>query len=414
MRFLFWGINYAPETTGIAPYTAEWAEWLAARGHEVEVVSTFPYYPEWRKRREDARRWRSVELRSGVKLTRCWHYVPARPSALKRMLHEASFAAASWDRLLLTRADLIIVILPPLLLGAAARIAAALRGHRYQIHVQDLQPDAALGLGMLKPSAFTQALYALEAFGYRGASQVSSIVPSMIDRLEGKPSARGRTALVPNWLRGSGPRPVGAEAVAALRQKLAVPEGALLASYSGNLGAKQGLRVLIGAARRLAQRPPAEDAPPWHFLLIGNGAEREALASEIYAMQLPNIGLAPLLDADDYAALLSASDVCLVTQRRGTGDFFFPSKLLSLWQAGRPVVAAADPDAALDREVLRSGGGWTVPAEDDAALAELLPKLAALPRAEREQRGARGRAWVEQYDRDRVLEAWLRGVQQVG
>ncbi|PJI53066.1 glycosyltransferase WbuB, partial [Methylobacterium radiotolerans] len=48
MKILIYGINYAPELTGTGKYTAELAEWLAARGHEVGVVTAPPYYPQWR------------------------------------------------------------------------------------------------------------------------------------------------------------------------------------------------------------------------------------------------------------------------------------------------------------------------------------------------------------------------------
>ena len=52
MRVLIHGINFTPELIGIGKYTGEMAEWLAARGHEVRVVTAPPYYPEWRVREE--------------------------------------------------------------------------------------------------------------------------------------------------------------------------------------------------------------------------------------------------------------------------------------------------------------------------------------------------------------------------
>ena len=55
MRVIVWGINYAPEFTGIAPHNVALCEFLHARGHDVEMVSTFSYYPTWRKLPEDRR-----------------------------------------------------------------------------------------------------------------------------------------------------------------------------------------------------------------------------------------------------------------------------------------------------------------------------------------------------------------------
>src|SRR5437879_2420630 len=50
MRVIVWGINFAPELTGIAPYNVALCEFLQARGDDVEMVTTFAYYPAWRKR----------------------------------------------------------------------------------------------------------------------------------------------------------------------------------------------------------------------------------------------------------------------------------------------------------------------------------------------------------------------------
>lgn len=48
MKILLYGVNYAPELTGIGKYSGEMAIWLAEQGHEVRVVTAPPYYPEWK------------------------------------------------------------------------------------------------------------------------------------------------------------------------------------------------------------------------------------------------------------------------------------------------------------------------------------------------------------------------------
>ena len=63
-----------------------------------------------------------------------------------------------------------VVISPPLLLGAAAWVVARLKGCRYVLHVQDLQPDAAVALGMVDGKWFIDLLRRLEEFSYRSAA----------------------------------------------------------------------------------------------------------------------------------------------------------------------------------------------------------------------------------------------------
>ncbi|HEY2342149.1 MAG TPA: glycosyltransferase, partial [Chthoniobacteraceae bacterium] len=98
MRILVWGINYAPEVTGIGPCNTALCEYLHAAGHDVEMVTSFSYYPSWRKREEDRRAlWRTEVIR-GVPVHRCWLYVPAKVRRWKRMLHELTFVFMSFCR----------------------------------------------------------------------------------------------------------------------------------------------------------------------------------------------------------------------------------------------------------------------------------------------------------------------------
>ena len=62
MRVVVWGINYAPEFAGIAPHNVALCEYLEQEGHDVEMVTSFSYYPTWQKRPED--RGRLYRVRS--------------------------------------------------------------------------------------------------------------------------------------------------------------------------------------------------------------------------------------------------------------------------------------------------------------------------------------------------------------
>ena len=131
MRIIVWGINYAPESTGIAPYNAGLCEFLARQDHEVRMVTTFAYYPAWKKNPADRGRLHREDFINGVRVHRCWHYVPRKVTTLRRMVHELSFGAASLLRVLtLPRADVYVVVSPPLLLGPLAWLVARLKRSR--------------------------------------------------------------------------------------------------------------------------------------------------------------------------------------------------------------------------------------------------------------------------------------------
>ena len=115
MRVIVWSINYAPEVTGISPHNVALCEFLQRRGDDVEMLTTFSYYPAWRKRPEDRGQFYRTDVINGVPVHRCWHYVPARVSAWKRIIHEGTFVVTSTLRGLFLRGpDVYVVVSPPL------------------------------------------------------------------------------------------------------------------------------------------------------------------------------------------------------------------------------------------------------------------------------------------------------------
>src|SRR5687768_11177709 len=99
MNFIVWGINYAPELTGIGPYNTALCEFLQAQGHQVRMITTFPYYPEWEKRPGDHQLFRKDRI-GDVEVFRCWHFVPRHVTTGSRILHELSFVLTSLARAL--------------------------------------------------------------------------------------------------------------------------------------------------------------------------------------------------------------------------------------------------------------------------------------------------------------------------
>jgi colanic acid biosynthesis glycosyl transferase WcaI len=398
MRVIVWGINYAPEFIGIAPQNVALCEFLAEQGHDVEMITTFPYYPAWRKRREDRGRLYRTDVVNGVRVRRCWHFVPAQVSRLKRILHEGTFVATSMLRAsFLRRPDVFVVVSPPLLLGVAAWLVGKVKGAPFIFHVQDLQPDAAVGLGMLRPSAFTRALYGIEAFAYRQAARVSGITRGMLRTFQEKGVAAEKQVYFPNTidLKSDGPEPDRG----AFRKRHGFPEDEFLAVYSGNLGVKQGLEILLETAALLRDRGI-------RFIICGDGAQRETLAARATEMRLPNFSLLPLQPDRDYVALLRDADVCFITQQAGAGNAFFPSKLLALLAKAKPVVTVASPESDLALALAEGNFGVNVPPGRPDELAAVLDALAKDP-ARLAGYGAAGRRYVEQFEKTEVFESFL-------
>ena len=85
MNLFVIGMNYAPEHTGIAPYTTELCEDLTRRGHCVTVATTFPHYPEWKIHAGYEGKRALTEFQNGVRVKRRAVYLPKRTSRSCRM-----------------------------------------------------------------------------------------------------------------------------------------------------------------------------------------------------------------------------------------------------------------------------------------------------------------------------------------
>ncbi|MEY2564262.1 MAG: colanic acid biosynthesis glycosyl transferase WcaI [Verrucomicrobiota bacterium] len=395
MHVTVWGINYAPEFTGIAPHSVALCEFLHARGDEVSMVTGFPYYPSWEKPIKDRGRIYRTDRINGVPVYRCWQFVPKQVSALKRILHEASFIFTSTARaLLLPRPDVYVLVSPPLLLGVAGWFVGKIKGAPFVFHVQDMQPDAAVGLGMLKASWFTKALYWFEAFAYRKAARVSGITQGMLRSFRGKGVPESKLVYFPNAiaLKHSDPAPARGE----FRSRYAFGPEDFLAIYAGNLGVKQGLDVLLETAPLLRD-------PRIRIVICGDGAQRETLENRVRQSNLPNVRMLPLQAGRNYRALLVDADVCFITQQVGAGNSFFPSKLLGLLAESKTVITVAAPECELALSLVEGGFGVNIAPGHPKELADLLDSLANDPQRLAEY-GAAGRRYVEQFEKSRVLE----------
>ena len=395
MRILHLGINYWPDETGIAPFVTGRCEYLAACGHEVTACAGPPYYPQWRVPDEYRRRFFSSERRNGVTILRSWMYVPRRLTSMKRILHEGTFVCSSFIRALgRTRPDLLFVNAPPLGLGASAIALSRLWGVPYVLHVDDLQPDAAVDLGMLAEGRFIRALYRLERAAYRNAVLVSTLTEAMRQRIIAKGVPPEKVALFPGWI-----DPQLFSIVPPQASRSAMRESPFVVAHFGNMGVKQGLDVIIEAAKI------SRDESGVVYLLVGDGAARPALETKARELNLPNLRFLPLQPQDRFLELLGQSDVCLVTQQRAVSDIVFPSKVITLLAAARPVIASVGTGSEVARVVAESGAGLTVAPEDPGALADAVKHLRANP-ALSAQMGRAGRAYAtDHWERETVLKA---------
>ncbi|KRA97759.1 hypothetical protein ASD83_11740 [Devosia sp. Root685] len=404
MKILLLGLNYAPEIIGTGPYTTGLAEALAERGHEVQAVVGQPYYPQWRPR-PGHRGWRREDA-GGVRICRVPHFIPHRPSGAMRLIHQLSFALAAAPILLgealFWRPDRVIAIAPSLMAAPLALLAARLSGANSWLHLQDFEFEAALATGLVSNNRLiANLLGGAEEKILRSFDRVSTISPAMCRRLAEKGVARERIAEHRNW--GDLAHVTPLVRPSALRQKwnIATPHVAL---YSGALGRKQGLDLVLDAARALAHRGDIT------FVISGNGPYRAEL--EATASDLGNIRFFDLQPREHLGELLGLATVHLLPQIAGAADLVLPSKLANMLASGRPVVATAARGTGIFDEI--EGCGLAVEPGDAMALAAAIERLSDDPAlAQKLGQAARQRA-ERRWHRETILAHFVRAIEAAG
>ena len=304
-----------------------------------------------------------------IAVTRCPLYVPRNPTGLHRLVHHASFAATSALPTLYYarrfRPDVIFAVAPSLLSAPAAYLAARIHGAVSWLHIQDFEIDAAFELGLLSGHASRRLALASERRLLGAFDCVSSISPKMMARLGEKGVDDARMFELRNWVDTTFIKPSGR--LTSYRLALGIDAANIVALYSGNMAAKQGLEHLAQAARWLAV-----NCPSVVLILSGSGPMRPMLEKQTAG--LPNVHFLDLQPNEKFPELLATADIHLLPQRAEAADLVWPSKLPGMLASGRPIVVTAEAGSGLAAEI--NGVGVAVPTGSGDAFAHAIRCLA--------------------------------------
>ena len=329
-----------------------------------------PYYPEWKLYPRFKRRWKS-SIEGGVKITRCPHYIPANPTGSRRIAHHASFASSAYPAARRARRemkpDLVFAVAPAMIAAPVALRMARRAGVPLWLHVQDFEVGAALATGLIdRGSRTADAAARFEDRMLHSADLVSTISHPMCELLREKGVVEERILEMRNWANHSDAISRGDPRH--YREAWGVGDRTV-ALYSGNIANKQGLDVVIEAARLMADRKDVL------FVICGEGPNRENL--EALAQGLQNVIFHDLQPEERMGDLLTMADIHLLPQLHDAADLVLPSKLGNMLASGRPVVATVRPGTGIARELV--GSGIVVPPETPAAIVTAIDALTAHP-----------------------------------
>lgn len=325
--------NYAPELTGIGKYNAEMCEYLASIGHQVTVLTAYPYYPNWKVFDGYKNTWYRKELLNGVNLIRCPFYVPSNPTGLKRILQDFSFYISTlfvvlWQIVSLKKYDMVFTPSPSFMCGFHGLLLQFFRpSTKFIYHIQDLQIDAAIDLNIIKQNWLQQTLVNVERFILNNAAIVSTISTGMQQKILAKHTKLNNVLLFPNWVDNS--RIFKTTSNKTIIADLGIPLDKKIFFYSGAIGEKQGLEIIIEAAPNIAKQN--SDVV---FVISGKGPYKEKLLQDVMQNHISNIIFIDLQPIDVFNQLLNHAFCHLVIQKESAGDLLLPSKLTNILAVG--------------------------------------------------------------------------------
>lgn len=350
-------------------------------GHEVDVLTALPNYPQGRMAEGYRRPW-VHEVIDGARVTRV-PLIPATGRGVARLASYLSFTTTAALGLLVTRRPTHVLIeSPPLFLTVPGLLAARSWRATSIMNVADPWPDVAVELGAMGRGATYRAALALEAWSYRHADLVTSPTEANLARLATKGVPLDKTMLLPNGADVDRFNPSKGDAAAL--DSLGLPRTKLFV-YAGTMGYAHGLDNLVHAAVLAHRRCGATLA------LIGSGSERTRLESSVppgsravrFVDPIPPSELARVLPLTS-AGVVSLADIPANMAVRS-------AKMFPVMASGRPVLHVGLGEGA--ELVRRAGAGLVLENEDPARIASAMVELAEHPR-EADEMGRRGREFV--------------------
>jgi glycosyltransferase involved in cell wall biosynthesis len=404
MRILFFCHYFPPEGNAPASRTYEHCLRWVRQGHSVTVITCAPnvpngvVYPGYKNRL-----WPQRESVDGIDVLRTWTFVAPNAGSLKRIANYVSYMISSVITCLFfcRRPNVIISTSPQFFCGWAGVIASWLRWRPLVLEIRDIWPESIVTVGAMRKGVITKLLERMEKWMYRSANHIVAVGHGYKANIEGKVNVAGRISVITNGVDAEQfmpcPKSVAFEQQWGTHNKFTC-------SYVGTIGMAHGLEIAIAAASSLKNRGRSDIA----FLLVGDGARREALIEQTKAAGVEDIvRFTGRLDKSAMPEVLASSDCLLVHLKKSElFETVIPSKIFEAMAMQRPIIMGVQGESA---EIVRkSQSGIEIEPDNAEQLVAAVLKLCD-DRQFYDGLCRNGRAFVVQnYSRDRFAADFLK------
>lgn len=382
------------------------AQEMARRGFDVEVITGFPNYPSGKIYPGYSIALFHREAIGDIKVVRLPLYPSHDSSPVRRILNFASFglAVSFYGILGMRKADVIYAYHPPLTVGLAAILIRAFRRVPVVYDVQDLWPDTLAATGMLRSRLALDVVGFLCRMVYRFVDRISVLSIGFKETMVARGVPEAKIVVIRNWANEDALR----KSSQSVRQRSS-ESSVFQVLYAGNVGKAQGLEVILDVASLLT-----DSLRPISFVVMGDGLERSRLRELALARGVSNVEFRDSVPFSEIGGALMSADALLVhLSPDPLFDITIPSKTQAYLCVGRPIVMAVGGEAA---ELVRQAGAGVVAKPGDAAsIAAAISSLMSRSSEELEEMGARGRRFYDaELSMGRGMDAFAELLRQPG
>jgi glycosyltransferase involved in cell wall biosynthesis len=358
-----------PEIAANVPLMKDLCEDLAIYGHSVVVITSFPSKKIYSKEKIKSFEFtQDKNIKNRIIVLRHFNPFSRKLGFIMKVLEYITFCFWSiYDSLkYIWNADIIFVYSNPPLIALPLSFFKLIKKISIIYNIQDLFPNSAVGVGMIKKDFLIKILRYLEKITYEKIDVAAVICEHFAEHVK-KISQKTRIEIISNWVDIDNIKyvpPIYNELFNELNLT-----GKFVVSYAGNIGYAQNIDIVVDAAYQL------RDFKNIKFVIIGEGQYENNIKRRIKMAGIDNLIMTHMRPIEMVSKVYSIADVSLVTTRKGLGYSAVPSKTWTIMACGRPIIACIDEESELSKILIRNNLGLVVPPDNPNKLADAILML---------------------------------------
>lgn len=358
MNILFLTDNFPPEVNAPATRTYEHCREWVKQGAKVTVITCAPNFPQGRVYKGYKNSLYACEDVEGIRVVRVWSYIVANKGFLKRTLDFISYSISSFIAGLFIKTDLIIATSPQFFTALSGRALAFWKRKPWVMEVRDLWPESIKTVGAMKDNLFIRYFEWQEKRCYRSASRIIVVTDSFKRKLIERGIPSSKIAVIKNGVDRKLFTPIPKDE--ALLNELEL-KGKKIIGYIGTHGMAHKLDFILRCAKHVEE----QGNDTFHFLFLGNGAEKQNLLSLKNELDCQNVTMLDSVPKQEVKRYISILDICLINLKKS--ELFttvIPSKIFENAAMRIPILMGVDGEA---REIVETyGAGICFEPENEA------------------------------------------------